>query len=174
MTWPSNSGQYPQEPFFVWSLRKSVELAAPTACDARGRALLAGSSPCLGPQGDYYTGFQPGLQGFYSPLIHGLSPIPEGPWPQHVQALNVCMAERSTSLRTETAAVRRRNEGGWDTWWSDMTWGGMTHTYWNCFRCHWCWMSLPLQANKKETLIQNTPLRGHMQHKTQDAPGARH
>lgn len=44
---------------------------------------------------------------------------------------------------------------------------GMTHTYWNCFRCHWCWMSLPLQANKKETPIQNTPLRGHMQHKTQ-------
>lgn len=43
--------------------------------------------------------------------------------------------------------------------------GGMTHTYWNCFRCHWCWMSLPLQANKKETPIQNTPLRGHMQHK---------
>lgn len=42
---------------------------------------------------------------------------------------------------------------------------GMTHTYWNCFRCHWCWMSLPLQANKKETPIQNTPLRGRMQHK---------
>ena len=48
-----------------------------------------------------------------------------------------------------------------------MPWGRMTHTYWNCFRCHWCWMSLPLQANKKETLIQNTPLRGHTQYKTQ-------
>lgn len=64
-------------------------------------------------------------------------------------------------------AVRRWNEDGGDTQWSYVTWGRMTHTYWNCFRCHWCWMSLPLQANKKETLIQNTPLRGHTWHKTQ-------
>lgn len=93
-------------------------------------------------------------------------------WPQHVQDLNVHMAQ-STRVRTERAAVQHWNEGGWDTRWSNTTWGRMTHTYWSCFRCHWCWMSLPLQANKKETPIQNTPLTGHTWHNTH-APGARH
>lgn len=61
------------------------------------------------------------------------------------------------------AAVRHWRDDGWETRGSYRT-GGMTHTYWNCSRCHWCWRSLPLQANKKETPIQNTPLRGPMQH----------